>query len=120
MTNAEAWFSIALRPRKPEGSLGRTAQDGHLDSHTAPELLKARFVIGPPNILSGSVHVCTFEPGDFTGWGSGGVKQDLPGNAFKPVHFCTFVNDTCLVLLTSAHGAGLASRVSLKCLKTCL
>ena len=36
--NAEAWFNIALRPRKPEGSLGRTAQDGHLDSHTAPEL----------------------------------------------------------------------------------
>ena len=34
MTNAEAWFNIALRPRKPEGSLGRTAQDGHLDSHT--------------------------------------------------------------------------------------
>ena len=28
----------ALRPRKPEGSLGRTAQYGHLDSHTAPEL----------------------------------------------------------------------------------
>ena len=38
MTNAEAWFNIPLRPRKPEGSLGRTAQDGHLDSHTAPEL----------------------------------------------------------------------------------
>ena len=39
MTNAEAWFNIALpRPRNPEGSLGRTAQDGHLDSHTAPEL----------------------------------------------------------------------------------
>ena len=38
MTNAEARFNIALRPRKPEGSLGRTAQDGHLDSHTAPEL----------------------------------------------------------------------------------
>ena len=37
-TNAEAWFSISLRPWKPEGSLGRTAQDGHLDSHTAPEL----------------------------------------------------------------------------------
>ena len=36
--NAEAWFIVALRPRKPEGSLGRTAQDGHLDSHTAPEL----------------------------------------------------------------------------------
>ena len=38
MTNAEAWFNIALRPRKPEGSLGRTAQDDHLDPHTAPEL----------------------------------------------------------------------------------
>ena len=38
MTNAEAWFNIALRPRKPEGPLGRTAQDSHLDSHTAPEL----------------------------------------------------------------------------------
>ena len=34
----EAWFNIAWRPRKPEGSLGRTAQDVHLDSHTAPEL----------------------------------------------------------------------------------
>ena len=38
MTNAEARFNNSLRPRKPEGSLGRTAQDGHLDSQTAPEL----------------------------------------------------------------------------------
>ena len=38
MTNAEARFNNFLRPRKPEGSLGRTAQDVHLDSHTAPEL----------------------------------------------------------------------------------
>ena len=37
MTDVEAWFSNSLCPRKPEGSLGRTAQDGHLDSHTAPE-----------------------------------------------------------------------------------
>ena len=36
VTNTEAWFNNSLRPRKPEGSLGRTAQDGHLDSHTAP------------------------------------------------------------------------------------
>ena len=46
MTNAEARFSNSLRPRKPEGSLGRTAQDVHLDSHTVPELspaLKPRF-----------------------------------------------------------------------------
>ena len=38
VTSAEARFNNSLRPRKPEGSLGRTAQDGHLDSHTAPEL----------------------------------------------------------------------------------
>ena len=38
MTNAEVRFIKSLRPRKPEGSLGRTAQDVHLDSHTAPEL----------------------------------------------------------------------------------
>ena len=38
VTNAEARFSNSLRPRKPEGSLGRTAQDVRLDSHTAPEL----------------------------------------------------------------------------------
>ena len=37
VTNAEARFSNSLRPRKPEGSLGRTAQDVHLDSHTVPE-----------------------------------------------------------------------------------
>ena len=38
VTNAEARFSNSLHPRKPLGSLGRTAQDVHLDSHTAPEL----------------------------------------------------------------------------------
>ena len=38
VTNAEARFNKSLRPRKPEGSLGRTAQDVHLDSNTAPEL----------------------------------------------------------------------------------
>ena len=38
MTNAEARFNKSLRPRKPVGSLGRTAQDVHLDSHTVPEL----------------------------------------------------------------------------------
>ena len=37
MTSAEETY-IALRPQKPQGSLGRKAQDGHLDSHTAPEL----------------------------------------------------------------------------------
>ena len=45
MTNAEAWFNIALRPWKPEGSLGWTAQDGHLNSHTAPELREKDVVV---------------------------------------------------------------------------
>ena len=38
VTSAQAWFNAALRPQKPYGSLGRGAQDGHLNSHTAPEL----------------------------------------------------------------------------------
>ena len=38
MSNACAWFNVALRPQKPKGSLGRGAQDVHLDFHTAPEL----------------------------------------------------------------------------------
>ena len=38
VTNAEAWFNKSLLPRKPERSLGRTAQDVPLDSHAAPEL----------------------------------------------------------------------------------
>ena len=40
--SAEARFSNSWRPRKPEGSLGRTAQDVHLDSHTAPAALWRR------------------------------------------------------------------------------
>ena len=36
MTNAEAWFNVAFRPQKPQGSLGRKARDGHLDFHTVP------------------------------------------------------------------------------------
>ena len=36
--------------------------------------IKNRFVIGQSNILSGGVYICTFQPGNFTGWGSEGVK----------------------------------------------
>ena len=43
ITNAEARFNKSLRPRKPEGLLGRTAQDVHLDSHTAPELCESAY-----------------------------------------------------------------------------
>ena len=55
MTNAEA-----LRPRKPEGSLGRTAQDGHLDSHTAPELWGHSYV-GWPFIGTSSQNFIYFQ-----------------------------------------------------------
>ena len=72
MTNAEARFNNSLRPRKPEGSLGRTAQDVHLDSHTAPELCSAtpagmdlytlegtyRVDFRRSSILSGSLALC--------------------------------------------------------------
>ena len=36
--------------------------------------MEIRFVIEPSNILFGGVYVCTFQPGNFTGWGSEGVK----------------------------------------------
>ena len=40
LSNAEAWFDVALRPQKPYGSWGRKAQDGHLDFYTASELCR--------------------------------------------------------------------------------
>ena len=68
-TNAKVWFNIALRPQKPESSLGRTAQDGHLDSHTAPELWVTDYLYCPmrrANLYPPSpaphtwVHISTF------------------------------------------------------------
>ena len=38
---------------------------------------ESRLVIGPSNILFAGVYVCTFQPGNFTGWGSQGVKAGL-------------------------------------------
>ena len=57
MTNAEARCNKSLRPRKPEGSLGRTAQDVHLDSHTAPELCGRPGLPVPNIVLMASVDV---------------------------------------------------------------
>ena len=57
MSNAEVRFNNSLRPRKPEGSLGRTAQDVHLDSHTAPELLGGRPGLSVPIVRTVSVNV---------------------------------------------------------------
>ena len=38
--------------------------------------IESRFVIGPSNILFGSVHKCNFEAGNCTTWGSEGVKHN--------------------------------------------
>ena len=35
------------------------------------------FVPGPSDTLSGSVYVCTFQPGHFTGWSSEEFKQQV-------------------------------------------
>ena len=37
--------------------------------------MDSRLVTGPSNILFAGVHVCTFQPGKFTGWGSERVKR---------------------------------------------
>ena len=55
VTNAEAWFNNSLHPRKPEGSLGQTAQDGHLDSHTAPELCSSGIMMMMWGFMSSDV-----------------------------------------------------------------
>ena len=55
-----SYKNIALRPRKPEGSLGRTAQDGHLDSHTAPELWVVAMAVLTPLNAREDRHVSVF------------------------------------------------------------
>ena len=37
--------------------------------------IESRFATGPSSILFGGVYVCTFQPGNFTGWGSEEVKH---------------------------------------------
>ena len=62
MTNAEARFSNSLRPRKPEGSLGRTALDGHLDSHTAPELCEMKGPVTNPFVHLYTIKLRIYSP----------------------------------------------------------
>ena len=38
---------------------------------------ESRFVIGPSNVLSAGVYVCTFQPGNLAGCGSEGVKDPV-------------------------------------------
>ena len=47
MTNAEVWFNNALRPQKPEGSLGRTADPGR-----PPRLSHSSWTISAWTLLS--------------------------------------------------------------------
>ena len=76
-TNAGVWLNIALRPRKPEGSLGRGAQDRHLDSHTVPTKLavqSSEYYTAARNLLRFLFHLkgcdlwslsCDFVPQDY-------------------------------------------------------
>ena len=76
MTNAEAWFNKPLCPQKPEGSLGRTAQDVHLDSHTAPELWHGQSQIFVLNVSLGFFVVF------FLGGGGGGGAEFVASLCF--------------------------------------
>ena len=62
MTNAEAWFNIALRPRKPEGSLGRTDRTA---TSTLTQLLNYEykphcFLIDMNNNVHNAIHGVPF------------------------------------------------------------
>ena len=79
MTNAEARFNKSLRPRKPDGSLGRTAEDVHLDSHTAPELW--------PTEYNQRLFICTVF--FITGWWmSAGLNSDETEAGYKYTSQC--------------------------------
>ena len=122
MTNAEARFNKSLRPRKPDGSLGRTAQDGHLDSHTAPEPTMKKLkalkvdVIQDRNIHCLQARPCIVQPGNLTGWGgSEGVKT---GDAsVNPRHLppCTCSCSECYALMgRHDSGTGTGQRVQIQ------
>ena len=36
--------------------------------------IESRFVTGPSDMLFAGMYVCTFQPGNFTGWGYEGVN----------------------------------------------
>ena len=64
MTNAEARCNKSLRPRKPEGSLGRTAQDG-LNYETSPFYTFYLFIFLPganaSHVYVGAWAICCFD-----------------------------------------------------------
>ena len=47
--------------------------------------IETRFVAWPSNVRSGGVYVCTFQPGNFTGWGSEGLTEN---DQQLPTWFC--------------------------------
>ena len=52
--------------------------------------IESRSVIGPSDILFGGVDVCTFQPGNFTGWGNVGFGVfDSPEVSLDKFSFST-------------------------------
>ena len=71
---------------------------------------ESRFVKGPSNILFVRVYVCTFQPGNFTGWGSEGVNslfQPAPLFSSSDFVFCDpFVSLSVLPYQVMSEGRG--------------
>ena len=54
--------------------LARARERTYIQMHSA----ESGYVTEPSNVLSAGAYVCSFQPGNFTGWGSEGVKVSEP------------------------------------------
>ena len=60
-----------------------------------------RFVIRPSDILFASVYVCTFQPGNVTGWGSEGVKAYTTKSTLDPIAARFLSQNPCIGVLAT-------------------
>ena len=101
MTNAEARFNNSLRPRKPEGLLGRTAQDVHLDSHTAPELwsIALSLTLTPKYYFLGATAVIFLAYSAVTYWSCFVIHKLLTFKTLEKYEIITEARDIYLYLV---------------------
>ena len=69
---------------------------------------QSSFVIGPSNIMFSGMYGCTFQPGNFTGWGSEGVKVPSAENATLSKK----VSEYCFTCLTCCNAFNFAILIS--------